>query len=50
MYYLKRDDGMYIESSILPKKNLDRYEQITREEYIAAMLELEEAENGSIEI
>lgn len=41
---------MYVESSIFPKKNVDKYEQITREEYIAALQELEEAENGSIEV
>lgn len=44
MYYLKYIDGMYVESSILPKKNLDKYTQITKEEYEAAMQAEEESE------
>jgi hypothetical protein len=34
MYYLKKDDDLII-SSTLPKRNLDKYEILTKEEYEA---------------
>lgn len=42
MYYLRKGE-MYIVSTTLPSKNLDKYEQITKEEYDAYLAELEAA-------
>lgn len=49
MYYLRKNE-MYIASTTLPNKNLDKYEQITREEYEAALLALQEVINENNEL
>ena len=45
MYYLKKDDDLII-SSTLPKRNLDKYEILTKEEYEAYFTTLEEDSNN----